>query len=122
MTSTRPQGYYGPAVPQIADAVRTDPPVSEAQRRLMRAAAAGEVEGVSKSVGREFSQADPGGKLPEHKKSDSQPDTNAFGRGEIRLGRGDAWAAPNTNAFGKGLSPSEAVNRHLSFHQSWHRG
>jgi hypothetical protein len=50
---------------------RTDPPVSEAQRRLMRAAAAGEVEGVSKSVGEEFSNADPGGKLPEHSRADS---------------------------------------------------
>jgi len=45
------------------------PPVSEAQRRLMHAAAAkkGGVGGVSQAVGKEFANADPGGKLPEHK-------------------------------------------------------
>jgi len=41
------------------------PPVSEAQRRAMRAAAAGKSTlGIPKKVGREFSQADKGGKLP----------------------------------------------------------
>jgi len=47
------------------------PPVSEAQRRLMFAAAAkkGGVGGVSQSVGKEFASADPGGKLPAKKKS-----------------------------------------------------
>jgi hypothetical protein len=47
------------------------PPVSEAQRRLMFAAAAkkGGVGGVSQSVGKEFANADPGGKLPAKKKS-----------------------------------------------------
>lgn len=49
--------------------VRTDPPVSEAQRRAMRAAAGGNSNlGISKKVGEEFSSADPGGKLPETKK------------------------------------------------------
>ncbi len=44
------------------------PPVSEAQRRLMHAAAntKGGVGGVSQAVGKEFAAADPGGKLPEH--------------------------------------------------------
>jgi hypothetical protein len=43
------------------------PAVSEAQRRLMFAAAAkkGGAGGVSQSVGKEFANADPGGKLPE---------------------------------------------------------
>ncbi len=47
------------------------PPVSEKQRRLMWAAASkkGGVGGVSQSVGKEFAKADPGGKLPEKKKS-----------------------------------------------------
>lgn len=42
------------------------PAVSEAQRRLMFAAAAkkGGVGGVSQAVGKEFAGADPGGKLP----------------------------------------------------------
>lgn len=48
------------------------PPVSEAQRRAMRAAAAGESTlGIPKSVGAEFSEADEGGKLPKKKKPKS---------------------------------------------------
>lgn len=45
------------------------PPVSQAQRRLMFAAAhkKGGADGVPQSVGKEFAQADPGGKLPEKK-------------------------------------------------------
>jgi hypothetical protein len=46
------------------------PPVSQQQRKAMRAAAAGKSTlGISKKVGKEFSQADPGGKLPKRKKS-----------------------------------------------------
>lgn len=47
------------------------PPVSQAQRRLMWAAAnkKGGVDGVPQSVGKEFANADPGGKLPNKKKS-----------------------------------------------------
>ena len=45
------------------------PPVSEKQRRAMRAAAAGKSTlGIPKKVGREFSDADKGGKLPKKKK------------------------------------------------------
>ena len=46
------------------------PAVSQAQRRLMFAAAAkkGGVGGVSQAVGKEFANADPGGKLPEKKR------------------------------------------------------
>ena len=46
------------------------PPVSEAQRRLMYAAASkkGGAGGVPQSVGKDFAQADAPGKLPEHKK------------------------------------------------------
>lgn len=41
------------------------PPVSEAQRRAMYAAAAGKSTlGIPKKVGKEFTGADPGGKLP----------------------------------------------------------
>lgn len=43
------------------------PPVSQAQRAAMRAAAAGHSTlGIPKSVGQDFSAADPGGKLPAH--------------------------------------------------------
>ena len=46
------------------------PPRSEAQRRAMEAAAHGHSTlGIPKKVGKEFSNADPGGKLPEKKKS-----------------------------------------------------
>lgn len=41
------------------------PPVSEAQRRAMQVAAHGHSTlGIPKSVGQEYSAADPGGKLP----------------------------------------------------------
>ena len=44
------------------------PSVSEAQRRAMFAAAAGKSTlGIPKSVGKEFADADKGGKLPEKK-------------------------------------------------------
>ena len=45
------------------------PPVSQAQRGAMYAAAAGKSTlGIPKSVGQEFVAADPGGKLPKKKK------------------------------------------------------
>lgn len=45
------------------------PPKSEAQRRAMHAAAAGKSTiGIPKKVGKEFSRADKGGKLPKRKK------------------------------------------------------
>jgi hypothetical protein len=43
------------------------PPRSEAQRKAMHAAASGHSTiGIPKSVGKEFSAADKGGKLPKH--------------------------------------------------------
>ena len=46
------------------------PAVSEAQRKAMFAAAAGHSTlGIPKKVGKEFANADKGGKLPERKKS-----------------------------------------------------
>jgi hypothetical protein len=46
------------------------PPVSQAQRKAMWAAASGKSTlGIPKKVGKEFAEADPGGKLPEKKKS-----------------------------------------------------
>lgn len=45
------------------------PPKSEAQRRAMAAAAHGKsTRGIPKKVGREFIDADPGGKLPKRKR------------------------------------------------------
>ncbi len=55
----------------MAATARTDPPVSENQRKAMRAAAAGNSTlGIPESVGKEFSEADPGGKLPAKSISD----------------------------------------------------
>ena len=47
------------------------PPVSQQQRKLMWAAASkkGGVAGVPQSVGKEFAETDPGGKLPKRLKS-----------------------------------------------------
>lgn len=46
------------------------PPVSQAQRRAMYAAAAGKSTlGIPKKVGREFTAADKGGKLPMRKRT-----------------------------------------------------
>ncbi len=46
------------------------PPVSQAQRSAMRAAASGKSTlGIPKSVGADFSAADPGGKLPRRNKA-----------------------------------------------------
>lgn len=45
------------------------PPVSEAQRRAMYAAAAGKSTlGIPKKVGKEFTKADKPGKLPKRKR------------------------------------------------------
>ena len=47
------------------------PPVSQAQRRAMGAAASGKSTlGIPKKVGKEFIAADPGGKLPQRAKTD----------------------------------------------------
>lgn len=48
------------------------PPVSEAQRRFMGAAAAGKIEGVPASVGKEYLEVDEGGKLPEKKSEEDE--------------------------------------------------
>ena len=55
------------------------PAVSEAQRRLMFAAASkrGGVDGVPQSVGRDFASADKGGKLPERKSKSRLYDKSA---------------------------------------------
>ncbi len=49
------------------------PPRSEAQRRAMYAAAAGNSTlGIPKKVGKEFADADPGGKLPARKSDEEK--------------------------------------------------
>jgi hypothetical protein len=59
-----PPGRQAPP-PGRRNNVATDPPVSEAQRRAMGAAKSGSSNlGIPQSVGKEFIEADPGGKLP----------------------------------------------------------
>ncbi|MES0386037.1 MAG: hypothetical protein ABUJ98_15820 [Hyphomicrobium sp.] len=54
------------------------PPRSEAQRKAMRAAAAGKsTMGIPKRVGKEFSKADKGGKLPRKAKRITHKRQNA---------------------------------------------
>jgi 8-oxo-dGTP pyrophosphatase MutT (NUDIX family) len=56
------------------DRLALDPPVSEAQRRAMWAEAGGHgTSGIPKSVAQEFTEADPGGKLPERVGKDLAP-------------------------------------------------
>ena len=60
------------------------PPVSEKQSKAMRAAKAGKSNlGIPKSVGKEFSDSDPGGKLPKRKKAKAR--TNQF---SLKKGKG----------------------------------
>lgn len=59
--------------PMATDFLATDPPVSEKQRRAMWAAASGHSNiGIPEKVGKEFANADPGGKLP-NKAKDMEP-------------------------------------------------
>jgi len=56
----------------------TDPPVSEAQRRAMWAAKSGHSTlGIPQSVGKEFAEADPGGKLPSRARDMNRNDWRA---------------------------------------------
>lgn len=55
----------------VDNLLASDPPVSEAQRKAMHAAAGGKSTlGIPQSVGKEFAEADPGGTLPEKKAKD----------------------------------------------------
>jgi hypothetical protein len=68
MADSAPQ-QNNKAVAFGAKVEREMPSVSQSQNRLMHAAAEGKVEGVPKSVGKDFVHADAGrkiGKLPKH--------------------------------------------------------
>lgn len=67
---------------------RADPPVSEKQRRAMYAAASGKSTlGIPKKVGKEFTEADPGGKLPEHKDDSNTDEARIAGTKAGREGK-----------------------------------
>lgn len=66
--------------------IATDPPVSEAQRRAMWAAASGHSTlGIPSKVGKEFSGADPGGKLPAKARDMETGDWRGLIRGLIKF-------------------------------------
>lgn len=89
---------------------RTDPPVSEAQRRAMWAASEGRGNlDIPRSVGKEFAEADPGGKLPEHAKADAAPDTNAFGSGAKRLDAASGHLSTHASCCADGLRGHPAM-------------
>jgi hypothetical protein len=71
------------------------PPVSEAQRRAMRAAASGHSTlGIPKKVGQEFSKADKGGKLPQRKEGGGAVKGYAKG-GDVRVQEDRARGGPS---------------------------
>ena len=89
---------------------RTDPPVSEAQRRAMWAASEGRGNlDIPRSVGKEFAEADPGGKLPEHANADAAPDTNAFGSGAKRLDAASGHLSTHASCCADGLRGHPAM-------------
>jgi guanyl-specific ribonuclease Sa len=88
--------YSGPGSTARRDAeTRANPPVSEKQRRAMRAAASGNSTlDIPKEVGEEFSEADPGGRLPESKR-DATFGSRVAGKG----GGVDMSARGSTTAY-----------------------
>lgn len=88
----------------------SDPPVSEAQRKAMFAAKAGKSNiGIPKSVGSEFANADPGGKLPEKahdKELDSHGNEMAFGSAKPIIRDGGPGSGPQKG--GRSSSPNSA--------------
>src|SRR5215469_183139 len=82
------------------------PPVSQSQRRAMWAAAAGHSNiGIPQSVGKEFAESDPGGKLPQrvHKRADGGSLDDRVIEAATHLAR-----TPRRQ-MGGGLSPSMAA-------------
>lgn len=95
--------------------VRTDPPVSQAQRAAMHAAASGKSTlGIPKSVGEEFSEADPGGKLPAHKDAaESMWKVRLFEKKDPQ-GKG-VWTTVTVKASSMEEAKREAVRRNPDY-------
>jgi len=108
---------------QLSKAVEplSKPPVSEAQRKAMWAAAKGKSNlGIPKTVGKDFADSDEGGKLPEKKlsKNDDSEDliswdnngqwtlTKAIKPGEADLG--EYWKKPINTPAPKNIKPFSA--------------
>ena len=74
LTAGMASGAPSTLVNQLGKEELSKPPVSEAQRRAMGAAASGKSNlDIPKKVGKEFINKDPGGKLPETKKAMAPP-------------------------------------------------
>ena len=86
------------------------PPRSEAQRSAMQAAASGNSTiGIPKSVGKEFSDSDPGGKLPKRKKKKAR--TNQFGLKARPRGLGFPPGGPPGTSSGRETLPSKPAGQ-----------
>jgi hypothetical protein len=100
-----PPGRQAPP-PGRRNNVATDPPVSEAQRRAMGAAKSGSSNlGIPQSVGKEFIEADPGGKLPA---TTDQPGSR---RGTISTDPIHAQALRSAPVGSQALNPPVATPR-----------
>jgi hypothetical protein len=80
---------------------RSDPPVSEAQRKAMWAAKSGNSTlGIPKSVGAEFAKSDPGGHLPAKAKADDDCERGYMDA--VRRGDAAGMAVHRQRLLGKG--------------------
>ena len=101
------------------------PPVSEAQRKAMWAAASGHSDiGIPKSVGKEFAAADTGGDLPERKTQKTEEDEQAVRAKKAQYGEKkepsfeDKIADIKNKFKSKGLSLREQIRRQKDkYHQ-----
>lgn len=95
---------------------RTDPPVSEAQRRAMWAAKSGKSNiGIPKSVGEEFAGADPGGKLPARKDGPGEG-TKAQGTDRPASGRGEPSGRTGQQEYESGYASKPKPAQKPSFY------
>lgn len=89
------------------------PPVSEAQRKAMHAAAAGHSDiGIPQGVGKDFAEKDPGGKLPDKVEKNTGPlsydaDSQGSLSGErLRMSENGQWDIEKVE-MGRGGKPKD---------------
>ncbi len=104
----------------------------------MRAAASGKSNiGIPRKVGQEFSEADPGGKLPKHAKDSSSMNkldaacakmddiSSRLDSLEAKCGadcRADAWSPEARKAAAEARKKHSVAEKHHSGQASWHEG
>lgn len=99
-------------VPKLA----TDPPVSEAQRRLMWAVASGHSHSnIPQSVGKEFAEADPGGHLPARAKDLAPEEFGLIKRALVAMGRFFSEEAEEPEHQGEDADPPKGRAASVAF-------